>query len=447
MTRLVVSLGSTKLTTAGDEEGVKLLRLIDPSAIEHGGLSAAFRAKANRYDVGSFLEAFVADARLIEVARKQLDREKRVADAVVAAAVAAAETAGEPASLEEAIVAAERERSAVAEALVAKQTDKAEARDARGAARAAAAGAVAPAATALPAGARRAAPPPRLAPPSPVVPMRYLAPVLRALTEGLWDCYLGRDDDSLTLAAFVDQFIASPLSVALKQLVVERERHDEPLVWLGAELLRRAGDSTELAALARFLADAAPDAAISSDCPLCVHHYTVAANIRRYLAAHVAKHLSPPLAALVDRLDTAYWTADDVLRCLGLFPDQVYQRADDVAVFRPTLEPGEVQELFDDAEECEAEGLLEATVKAAAAGIVLQLALDADPEPVSVDRSNVQDVRYAMLAAALDSTEAARAPAQRERHLGSISNEEPPSPAPPIEAPAPLQPPPPPPRS
>ena len=108
MIRLVISLGSTKLTTAGDEEGVKLLRLIDPSAIEHGGLSAAFRAKANRYDVGSFLKEFVADARLIEVARKQLDREKRVADAVVAAAVAAAETAREPASLEEAIVADER---------------------------------------------------------------------------------------------------------------------------------------------------------------------------------------------------------------------------------------------------------------------------------------------------------------------------------------------------
>ena len=79
-------------------------------------------------------------------------------------------------------------------------------------------------------------------------------------------------------------------------------------------------------------------------------------------------------------------------------------------------------------------------VETGAAMIAVQLAFEADP--VAAARAAVP--RHALLAATQDSTAAARAPALLARQLGSIETEEPPSPAPSIEAQAPLQPPPPP---
>ena len=434
---LEVTLGSIPITTANDERNVKVMRSLDGAVIQHGGLGAALRARASVYDVGDRLDPFMRDARVLERARKQLEKERRTAARVFAATTAADATDDAPTDLAEAIVADEEVRAAMAEALVLDRTGRAVARDARAAARAAAVGAPVPAATAPPAaGAARAAPPPPVVPAAPVSTSKYLAFVTRKVAEALRDLYMNRDDaDSLSFIDFVDRFYRSALSSSLERIVADRP--DAPLERLRDELRRRAGDDApHLEAFAALLG--ADDHANPPSCPLCMKNYANDANTRRHLLTHIeSTHLLRPLSEFVRRVDNAY-DADEVRRCMGLVPGEQY-RGDGPRL--TDLGPNEVFVLFQVALEDNAMGLLRDVVHAVAASVSVQLSFEADRETADAERARAAETRHSVLAASRDTTEAAQGLAQLTRQLGSTLLEEPPSPAPSIEAEAPLRPP------
>ena len=438
---LEVTLGSIPITTANDERNVKVMRSLDGAVIQHGGLGAALRARASVYDVGNELGPFMRDARVLERARKQLEKERRAAARVFAATTAADATDDAPRDLAEAIVADEEVRAAMAEALVLDRTGRTVARDARAAARAAAVGAPVPAATALPAaGVARAAPPPPVVPAAPVYTSKYLAFVTRKVAEALRDLYMNCDDaDRLSFIDFVDRFYRSALSSSLERIVADRP--DAPLERLRDELRRRAGDDApHLEAFAALLG--ADDHANPPSCPLCMKNYANDANARRHLLNHIeSTHLLRPLSEFVRRVDNAY-DADEVRRCMGLVPGERY-RGDGPRL--TDLGPNEVFGLFQVAlTDDGAMGLLRDVVHAVAASVSVQLSFEADRETADAERARAAETRHGVLAASRDTTDAAQGLAQLTRQLGSTLLEEPPSPAPSIEAEAPPQPPPPP---
>ena len=437
-TCLEVTIGRNPGNTSGDEWRVKAMRGVHRSAINAGGLSPALRSKTCVFNTDEAIKEFLNDARLLERLRLDRERAQRAADLAVVAAEAAADTKEEETEdLDAAIIAAAEREAAAAEVLCDARAGKAAARDGRDAARAAATGAAAPAPRA-PAGAVAAGPAarPRAAPVPRVAVSTFLRPVVWAVAKALTNVYMDRDgkDANLSLVAFVDKFLIGELPAALARIVADRPA--APVEGLAELLRRRAEGAAGLSYLSAFAASLkAPAETYSSDCPLCQKDYQTP---RQHMAAHLqSKHLTYRLHALVNCFEEGDYLALDLQRLLGFCADEPYKSHGP----RVTLADGEdVEDLFNDADTYGAENELWGLVETGAAMIAVQLAFEADP--VAAARAAVP--RHALLAATQDSTAAARAPALLARQLGSIETEEPPSPAPSIEAQAPLQPPPPP---